>query len=557
MPLDAYKNFALSTLTAGINSAATSLTVQSGHGARFPAVPFNATIYNSTDYTDAATAFHAGQAEIIRVTAKSGDSFSTILRGQEGTTALNLNTGGKTYTIFAGLTARMPDELSSSGAPQFASLALGGAPTESLADAGVKNYIKRVLTSGASGVTLALHLEYISSAFTNANVGVGFLADIINNGNATGGAGHLVGLIGRAKDTASGGLGMYGVEGKMIRYGSSDSGAAVYGISQYIGTAFTGRTINVFEGFAEIVTAETGGSPVNEGVAVVYRGYAGVGGALKYVLLGDAGMQIATGGRITSSNTSNSVGTYIEHDGTDGKVGASGGHLRLVVPAGSYAILQDGAGLVPQTEGALLGMNSFRWDAWFRTVNIAQYLDVLKGSAPASPASGAVRIYVKSDDKPYIKNSAGVETLLGTPPLHLCVVSYPFDGNGSNSNTLTQSAFTKAVFTTVDVDESSAWDSVNNEYVVPENGKYYIATKLRVNDSSSANKSYGQGAGPTVGDNSSFSWYTTSAASPFARNSSLNERTMSLTAGQRIKMFYFVDGFSTTAQTEMTIFKIG
>jgi hypothetical protein len=114
MPIDAYKNFALSTLAAGINSAATSLSVQSGHGARFPAVPFNATIYNSTDYTNAAEAFHAGQAEIVRVTARATDNFSTILRGQEGTTAVNLNTAGKTYTILAALTEKFFSDISSS-----------------------------------------------------------------------------------------------------------------------------------------------------------------------------------------------------------------------------------------------------------------------------------------------------------------------------------------------------------------------------------------------------------------------------------------------------------
>jgi hypothetical protein len=88
--------------------------VQSGHGSRFPAVPFNATIYNSTDYTNAAEAFHAGQAEIVRVTAITTDTF-TITRAQEGTTAVNLNTGGKTYTIFAGLTAKFAGDIPSGG----------------------------------------------------------------------------------------------------------------------------------------------------------------------------------------------------------------------------------------------------------------------------------------------------------------------------------------------------------------------------------------------------------------------------------------------------------
>jgi hypothetical protein len=110
MPLDAYKNFAAATLAAGINSSATSLSVASGQGARFPAVPFNATIYNATDYADAADAYHAGHSEIVRVTAISTDNL-TISRAQEGTSAVNLNSAGKTYRIVAGLTARFRDLL--------------------------------------------------------------------------------------------------------------------------------------------------------------------------------------------------------------------------------------------------------------------------------------------------------------------------------------------------------------------------------------------------------------------------------------------------------------
>jgi hypothetical protein len=103
MALDDFKNFAVSTLTAGINSSATSLTVQSGQGARFATPSFNATIWQSTDYTSAYEAFWAGQAEIVRVTNISTDTF-TITRGQEGTTAVNLNTSGKTYSILGGVT---------------------------------------------------------------------------------------------------------------------------------------------------------------------------------------------------------------------------------------------------------------------------------------------------------------------------------------------------------------------------------------------------------------------------------------------------------------------
>lgn len=107
MSLDAFKNFALGTLSAGIASGATSLAMTAGQGTRFPAVPFNAMLWNSTDFTspDQDTA-----VEIVRVTAISTDTF-TITRAQEGTADVNHNTGGKTYALCAGVTALTANKL--------------------------------------------------------------------------------------------------------------------------------------------------------------------------------------------------------------------------------------------------------------------------------------------------------------------------------------------------------------------------------------------------------------------------------------------------------------
>ena len=65
------KNFAQSTLASGITASDTSLTVQSGDGAKFPTVPFNVVLSG---------------VEIVSVTAKNGDVF-TITRAQENTVA--------------------------------------------------------------------------------------------------------------------------------------------------------------------------------------------------------------------------------------------------------------------------------------------------------------------------------------------------------------------------------------------------------------------------------------------------------------------------------------
>src|SRR5687768_4783860 len=99
--MDAFKNFAISDVSTGYDDAATSIDLAAGFGAKFPAAPFNATWWNSTDYPNPSD---DPDVEIVRVTAKSTDTL-TITRAQESTAASVKNVGGKTYKIFAGPTA--------------------------------------------------------------------------------------------------------------------------------------------------------------------------------------------------------------------------------------------------------------------------------------------------------------------------------------------------------------------------------------------------------------------------------------------------------------------
>lgn len=85
-----FTNGGYSTLASGISSGATSLSVQAGHGVRFP----NPT---SPDYF-LLTLTQAGATEtsweIVKCTARSGDTL-TISRGQEGTSAVAWSSGDK------------------------------------------------------------------------------------------------------------------------------------------------------------------------------------------------------------------------------------------------------------------------------------------------------------------------------------------------------------------------------------------------------------------------------------------------------------------------------
>lgn len=101
--MDQAKNFAKATLAATIDADDLSLTVVATEGLRFPTPPFNAVVWNSTDYPDPAD---DPAVEIVRVTAISTDTL-TITRAQEGTAASEHNVAGKTYQIIAPLTAKV------------------------------------------------------------------------------------------------------------------------------------------------------------------------------------------------------------------------------------------------------------------------------------------------------------------------------------------------------------------------------------------------------------------------------------------------------------------
>lgn len=95
---DAHKNFAVSAVATAPSPATsgTSLVVTAAQGARFPAVPFNATIWPAASQPTPAN------AEIVRVTAISTDTL-TITRAQESSSARTVIVGDQ---IAATITAK-------------------------------------------------------------------------------------------------------------------------------------------------------------------------------------------------------------------------------------------------------------------------------------------------------------------------------------------------------------------------------------------------------------------------------------------------------------------
>ena len=101
--MDNAKNFSKVTLSTGYDNVATTVVLITSDGAKLPTAPFNVVWFNSTDYTDPTD---DPNKEIVRVTNVTTDTL-TITRAQEGTSAATHNTGGKSYKMIAGLTAKV------------------------------------------------------------------------------------------------------------------------------------------------------------------------------------------------------------------------------------------------------------------------------------------------------------------------------------------------------------------------------------------------------------------------------------------------------------------
>lgn len=82
-----YTNNAISALSASITNSATSFSITSGHGIKFP-------VTSGVDYFYVTLSDTAGNVEIVKVTGRSTDTF-TVIRAQDGTTGLAFSASDK------------------------------------------------------------------------------------------------------------------------------------------------------------------------------------------------------------------------------------------------------------------------------------------------------------------------------------------------------------------------------------------------------------------------------------------------------------------------------
>ena len=108
--VDQIANFKKVTVSTGYDAAATSIVLESGHGAELPDPSgdnYNLVWWDSTNYPDPAD---DPNVEIVRVTAKSTDTL-TVTRNQEGSGASTKNTGSATYLMILSITANTITDL--------------------------------------------------------------------------------------------------------------------------------------------------------------------------------------------------------------------------------------------------------------------------------------------------------------------------------------------------------------------------------------------------------------------------------------------------------------
>jgi ligand-binding sensor domain-containing protein len=149
-------------VSTGYDAAATTIVLATSEGSKFPSFPgntFNLTWWNSTDYADPAD---DPTKEIIKVGARTGDTLSSITRGQEGTSAAAHNVSGKVYKVALCVTAKTIDDIEAvtTGLTKCA-FAAGLAGTQSIPTAATK--IEFVLITDDGGLFSDANHQFVAT----------------------------------------------------------------------------------------------------------------------------------------------------------------------------------------------------------------------------------------------------------------------------------------------------------------------------------------------------------------------------------------------------------
>jgi len=106
-------------------------------------------------------------------------------------------------------------------------------------------------------------------------------------------------------------------------------------------------------------------------------------------------------------------------------------------------------------------------------------------------------------------------------------------------------SFQTVMVNSVQIDNFNTFDTSTGEWVVPETGTYEVNGKLRLEDGARGSLSYGIGLDVANVDNSGFFW----SQGTNNRQGIFNSRIIMLTAGQRLRLYAYVDSPGVGAST--------
>lgn len=202
-----FSNNATSALSAAITStSATTLLVTSGQGVLFPAL-------SNGDYFYATIVDSSNNLEIVKVTARSSDTF-TIVRAQEGTTARTFATSSKVELrpTAAGLNSKFDK----GGGTVAGPLTVTGASTlDAVTAASLSLTTDLTVANGGTGVS-TLTAGYVKASGTTPFTTVTTIPAADVTGNIAGNAANVTGTVavanggtgGTTQATARTGLGL-------------------------------------------------------------------------------------------------------------------------------------------------------------------------------------------------------------------------------------------------------------------------------------------------------------------------------------------------------------
>lgn len=155
-------NNAWSILASAITASSTTIIVTTGQGARFP-------VTSASDYFYGTLADALGNLEIVKVTTRVADTM-TVVRGQDGTTALDFALGDKfeLRPVAAMFNAKLDAADAAATYAPLVSPALTGtptAPTQTVGDSSTK-LATTAFVAAQAAVTASIYAPLISPALS-------------------------------------------------------------------------------------------------------------------------------------------------------------------------------------------------------------------------------------------------------------------------------------------------------------------------------------------------------------------------------------------------------